>query len=117
MKIMRELFNSTRPSEVSENGMQVALNITNHTKANDKGEATQGFLYDVVLFEETDPTYASDVKVEVAKVFEATDYLNKTEHKFNTDYELKADETPEIIAEIRSRRSAARAIVRAAKGE
>ena len=32
--------------------------------------------------------------------------------QFNTDYELKEDETPEIILAIKARRSAARALVR-----
>lgn len=112
MKIFREQFNTIEPLGLSENGKQVALNIVAATIFNDKGETINGYSYDVVAFDETDYNYPDSIKIDVAKVFEAKDYLYKTEHKFNTDYELKEDETPEIILDIKARRSAARALVR-----
>ena len=112
MKIFREQFNTIEPLGLSENGKQVALNIVVATKVNDKGETINGYSYDVVAFDETDYNYPDSIKIDVAKVFEAKDYLAKTEHKFNTDYELKEDETPEFILAIKARRSAARALVR-----
>lgn len=112
MKIFREQFNTIKPLGLSENGKQVALNIVVATKVNNKRETINGYSYDVVAFDETDYNYPDSIKIDVAKVFEAKDYLDKTEHKFNTDYELKEDETPEIILAIKARRSAARALVR-----
>ena len=40
------------------------------------------------------------------------DYLDDTDHKFYSDYELKSDETPEDFENIRVQRSIARTFIR-----
>ena len=40
------------------------------------------------------------------------DYLVDTDHKFYGDYELKSDETPEDLENIRAQRSIARTFIR-----
>ena len=52
-----------------------------------------------------------EIKTQIA---EAKQYLDDTEHKFNMDYEPKVDEDLELV---RTKRSEARAFVRANKEE
>jgi hypothetical protein len=53
--------------------------------------------------------------VEATKISEAKEYLDKTDHKFNSDYEMKEDETEEMILEIKTLRSVAREFIRSNK--
>ena len=46
------------------------------------------------------------------QIAEAKQYLNNTDHKFYGDYELKSDETPEDLENIRVQRSIARTFIR-----
>ena len=50
-----------------------------------------------------------------AKVNEAMQYLNDTDHKIYSDYERKEDETQEVMDYIKEQRSIARAFIRANK--
>ena len=50
-----------------------------------------------------------------AKVNEAMQYLNDTDHKMYSDYERKEDETQEVMDYIKEQRSIARAFIRANK--
>lgn len=68
--------------------------------------------FDILLSEKNKPSANEILKQQIAK---AKDFLNKTEHKFITDYTLKDDETLEDIAEIRATRAEARAFIRANK--
>ena len=46
------------------------------------------------------------------QIAEAKQYLVDTDHKFYGDYELKSDETPEDLENIRVQRSIARTFIR-----
>lgn len=66
---------------------------------------------------EAEPEFTDDELVTmdlVKKIAEAKAYLVDTDHKFNTDYELKVGEDLEPI---RAKRSEARAFIRANKVE
>ena len=66
---------------------------------------------------EAEPEFTNEELVTMElnkKLVEAKQYLDDTEHKFNTDYELKVGEDLEPI---RAKRSEARAFIRANKEE
>ena len=78
----------------------------NHNKVNNDGTTE---LFDFRTNEE------KEKEVLLEKIEKAKKYLTDTEHKFNTDYTLKEDETLEDIAEIKATRKECRDFIRANK--
>lgn len=112
MKIFRKLFSKTPPTEFSENGLQVNLNSLPATRE-ENGEVVEGYVFDTVVFEETDYVYTEQGRKDAAIVFEAQDLLDSTQYKFGDDYDQK--DTPEY-AELTEQRRLARLRIRAIKG-
>lgn len=112
MKVFRNLFSKTEPTEFSENKMQVNLNIAPTTRE-EQGESINGYRYDTVVFEETDCNYTDFDRIQVAIVFEAQELLDSTQWKFGDDYDKKG--TPEYL-ELKAKRQEARNRIRTIRG-
>ena len=113
MKIFRQLFTKTLPTEFSENGLQVNLNGSPSTRI-ENGETVNGYEFDTVVFEETDCIYTDTDRKNIAIVFEAQELLDSTQWKFGDDYDKK--DTPEYL-DLKVKRQAARDRIRAIRGQ
>lgn len=109
MKIFRNLFNTEAPQELGQNKRQVALNIVPAAIIDSEGKEVTGFNYDIIAFDESDYNYTDNIKVDVAKLFEAKDYLESTDFKMTSDYD-------EDVTEIKAIREAKRALIREIEG-
>ena len=69
------------------------------------------YSYKQLFTTETNEEKLEKVKIQMlVKIYK--DYLVDTDHKFYRDYELKSDETPEDLENIRVQRSIARTFIR-----
>ena len=69
------------------------------------------YSYKQLFTTETNEEKLEKVKIQMlVKIYQ--DYLVDTDHKFYGDYELKSDETPEDLENIRVQRSIARTFIR-----
>ena len=88
--------------EISESVWQDALN-KGFNKVNKDGTME---LFD---FRTDDEKVQQELQVKIA---EAQAYLDKTDHKFYSDYEMKEGETQDDLDAIKTKRSEARAFIR-----
>ena len=69
------------------------------------------YSYKQAFTTETNEEKLEAIKIQMlVKIYQ--DYLGDTDHKFYGDYELKSDETPEYLENIRVQRSIARTFIR-----
>ena len=69
------------------------------------------YSYKQAFTTETNEEKLEKVKIQMlVKIYQ--DYLDDTDHKFYSDYELKVGETPEDLENIRVQRSIARTFIR-----
>ena len=74
-------------------------------------DAVVKYSYNQTITTETNEEKLEKVKIQMlVKIYQ--DYLGDTDHKFYGDYELKSDETPEDLENIRLQRSIARTFIR-----
>ena len=74
-------------------------------------DAVVKYSYKQAFTTETNEEKLEKVKIQMlVKIYQ--DYLGDTDHKFYGDYELKSDETPEDLENIRVQRSIARTFIR-----